>query len=279
MPRVNNFPRQKNEFFVPRLSTGAARSLQPSEHPSPPSDGHTFQKLPGIYVSLSSALGHRTFTSFLFITDLINPQKDKTISHDTAQALGRMNGGRFRFKALQVKSHGHTYNALKLVDQQGDRMAEVAYWLPQGGHIDVPAHPSTSDPKIILTPGFSGCSLAADLLNDGHTLRIRHVQGGHEDQEYNNVHDHGFGLVGAMEYKNYAYHVDNTKHKFIEHVTASAFIQFTGIEWVIKYQRIQNIPSIKSASFTNKGATVETIFSEKTQIVSNAEAELKIPKH
>lgn len=259
------------------MDTGAATSLRPSEHLPQPPDFHTVHKLKATYVSLSSALGHRTFRSDPLVTDLMSTIKDRTLSQHTKEALTRMDGHIFHFKVLQVRSHGHTYNALKLIEN--DDHSGQAYWLPQGGHIDIPAHPGKDEPKIILTPGFSGCSLAADLLKNGHTIRFRHVQGGHEDREYNKVHDHGFGLIGAMEYKNYGFHVDKKKHKFIEHVTASAFIQYTGSEWVIKYQMIENIPMIRSAKFINKGATIETIFPQSNRVVGYGEVDLKIPKH
>lgn len=78
----------------------------------------------------------------------------------------------------------------------------LAYWAPQGGYVDIPAHPQKGQPKLVLTPGFSGCTFVADKLNE-NTLRVRHVQGGKEDLEYNNLPDeaHGLGMISAMEYK------------------------------------------------------------------------------
>lgn len=57
----------------------------------------------------------------------------------------------------------------------------MAYWLPQGGHIDVPhAAPPTN---FIFTPELSGCKIYVDQLN-AVTDRIFHIQCPHEATEY-----------------------------------------------------------------------------------------------
>ncbi|UCF06578.1 MAG: hypothetical protein JSV33_06000 [bacterium] len=57
-----------------------------------------------------------------------------------------------------------------------------AYWLPQGGHIEVPINNPAA--PFIFTPEFSGCKLYVDKVWAQPYYRIFHIQCDHEAAEY-----------------------------------------------------------------------------------------------
>ncbi|XP_055323104.1 uncharacterized protein LOC129578468 [Sitodiplosis mosellana] len=280
LPDIYNRRLAPNGFYMPRLETGAATRLHPSELAPVAADAHKVYEITANFEPLSSALGQKTFTSSPFITDLIDPVKDSSLTAKTKAALNKQDGTKLYAKVLQVHLNGNMYNALKITEQNSDPSAEQTYWASRGGYVDVPLHPKQGDPTIVLTPSFSGGSLAVDLLKDGKTIRIYHLQGGREDRQYNNVRDHGLGLLGAMEYKHYGYHIDQYNREiFVEHNTGSAFVQYVGSTWVIRYQMIESIPSItRISNIKIRGSTVHTTFPQSSQIVGYGEAVLNIPK-
>lgn len=114
----------------------------------------------------------------------------------------------------------------------------------------------------MFTPGFSGCTFVADKLNE-ETIRVRHVQGGKEDLEYNNLaaDEHGQGMIDAMEYGDYGYHHDS-QGNLMENITGSAFMIYENDQWNIKYQILANAPGISSLREESFG-----FFNKKTQLI------------
>lgn len=123
----------------------------------------------------------------------------------------------------------------------------LAYWARQGGYVDIPARPEKGDPELVFTPGFSGCTLVVDKKDDT-TLRVWHVQGGKEDEEYNDVPrgEHGLGMINAMEYSDYGYH--EAGGAVLKNITGTAFLKYENGAWHIKYQRIINSPNVSRST-------------------------------
>lgn len=138
------------------------------------------------------------------------------------------NMGKFSF--AEVKGKKYVY-AL-----QADRSGEDAYWLPQGGHIDIPSNPSSSQPKYVFTPDFSGCSWTVTPLSNGN-LRLRHVEGGREASQFNNLSqgDKGGSTTYAMQYKDYGYLVETSR--LVGNIPAFAYMHYTGGRWTLIFQR------------------------------------------
>ncbi|WP_054480005.1 hypothetical protein [Photorhabdus heterorhabditis] len=203
-------------------------------------------------IAMSDILSESALTSQPIITDLINPQKIK-MSEGVRNILNnKEGGGNLVFKALQIKPSDETlpFNALKIVDTWQEEMPDqdmsiLAYWAPQGGYVDIPAQPDLSrHPQYVFTPGFSGCSFVVDKMNKD-ILRVRHVQGGQEDVEYNNQNiDHGMGMMSAMEFRDYGYH--EADGKVMENTYGFAFLKFNPEkkQWQLHYQKIAAAPNI-----------------------------------
>ncbi|NRN30517.1 hypothetical protein [Photorhabdus heterorhabditis] len=203
-------------------------------------------------IAMSDILSESALTSQPIITDLINPQKIK-MSEGVRNILNnKEGGGNLVFKALKIKPSDETlpFNALKIVDTWQEEMPDqdmsiLAYWAPQGGYVDIPAQPDLSrHPQYVFTPGFSGCSFVVDKMNKD-ILRVRHVQGGQEDVEYNNQNiDHGMGMMSAMEFRDYGYH--EADGKVMENTYGFAFLKFNPEkkQWQLHYQKIAAAPNI-----------------------------------
>ncbi|NAX22444.1 hypothetical protein [Vibrio sp. V39_P1S14PM300] len=180
--------------------------------------------------------------------DLLNRQLN-TLHASTRQDI--QDGGQLVFTGLQF-SHNHgTLGALKIVDTAAGEIpdnntSQLAYWVAQGKFLDVPKHPNPHrDPQYIFTPSFSGCSFVVDEWDD-NTLRVYHVEGGKENTQYNNLAEHGNGLLNYMSYRDYGYyqHGDST----IENITAFAFMKYNASarKWEIHYQRQEHAPAIQN---------------------------------
>lgn len=233
------------------------------------------QSVDATLVPLSSVLNEQALRRVILITDLIDPTKDKSLSERTKGIL--KHGGTLHFNALQIRDKGRNFCTLKIIENgHHDPPTTSAYWLPQKEHIDIPLHPGEHYPKLVLTVGFSGCSIAADL-KDEHTIRVYHVNGGSEETEYNSK-NHFLGMIGILEYKNYAYHMQGS-HR-IEHRTATAFLEYVKTKWIIKYQMIENIPNIKKVILMhNKNAKLEVLFPNSAKVVGYDKEKLRVPAH
>ncbi|MFM9381814.1 dermonecrotic toxin domain-containing protein [Pseudomonas sp. UV AK001] len=194
-------------------------------------------------------LGRRTIA-----TDLIEGGK-AGLSQEIASQLDRRNGGgSFLFTMQRMKYSGAVegeFNALKVIDlEAGERPDQAnaisAYWSPQGGYVDVPVHPEWAQPDHVFTPGFSGCSLVVDQM-DENLLRVRHVEGGKEAPQYNDLapEEHGWGLSAAMEFPDYGLRLDQNGNPD-SILTGFAFMKYdrTARVWKLHYQSNQGATAI-----------------------------------
>jgi len=80
----------------------------------------------------------------------------------------------------------------------GDALIQ-AYWLPQGGYIQVPAvAPGAS---VIFTPELSGCKIYVDKVFAQRVYRIFHIQCPHEAAEYAvNVRGARLATIDSRDY-------------------------------------------------------------------------------
>ncbi|WP_336769002.1 RHS repeat domain-containing protein [Pantoea endophytica] len=255
-----------SNLYEPKLRTGEDRNRRGASPLIPSRMENRVVK--GTPIKLEDALTEHALSTTPLLTDLINPAKIPVakITKDilTNKSLA---GGILSFNAIRFSiSENKDIHALRIVDaetstyQTGIGMIAAAYWAPQGGYVDIPAHPVTG-PKIVLTPGFSGCTFVADKLSE-ETIRVRHVQGGKEDLEYNNLaaDEHGQGMIDAMEYGDYGYHHDS-QGNLMENITGSAFMIYENDQWNIKYQSLANAPGISSLREDSSG-----FIKKKTQL-------------
>lgn len=151
-----------------------------------------------------------------------------------------------------------------------------AYWCHQGGHVDIPIHPSINEPKFLFTPPFSGCSLVVDLqkINEKNSLRVYHVQGGKEDVEYNNLarNKDTLGMLYSMEYKDYGFHWDYIKTAFVENIHGMAFLAYSEQQkmWIMYSQSLHanGIPSISRVVEENGKIHVHAFLPDNVKIVN-----------
>jgi RHS repeat-associated protein len=171
--------------------------------------------------------------------------------------------GEFIFTMDKLTYSGESkgaFNALRIVDIPKGEIpdkdnAVSGFWAPQGGYVDIPLKPTGTDPDHVFTPGFSGCSLTVDQLND-NVLRVRHVEGSKENAQYNELsaREHGMGLGAAMEFQDYGYASDGQDQQ--EQVTAGfAFMKYDRKQqvWNIHYQTIQGPSSIERYALGKTG--------------------------
>lgn len=264
-PRVR-LPEDK--LYQPRLSTGKDRDREGAMPviPLPP----VTADITGKPVRLENVLTESVLKSTPLMTDLINPAK-VDMDDNTKKLLTNpeRTGNIFIFNAINFSiAENDNVLALRIIDSKTSKYQKgngvmLAYWAPQGGYVDIPAHPQKGDPELVFTPGFSGCTFVADKLNE-NTIRVRHVQGGKEDAEYNDLDssEHGLGMIDAMEYQHYGYHT-NEHGELIENVTGSAFMKYENNKWNIIYQSLANAPGISSLKEDHVG-----FFRKETQLTS-----------
>lgn len=263
------YPRTKiagSNLYQPKINTEEDRKLKGATPVnSSPAVNITAKGQP---IKLEDALTEQALSTTPFLTDLISPTK-VDMDNTTMNILANKNmaGGILSFNAVRFSiTESNAVNALRIVDTKTSTYqvgsgATQAYWAPQGGYVDIPAHPQKGDPTLVLTPGFSGCTFVADKLNED-TIRVRHVQGKKEDPEYNNLDDeeHGQGMIDAMEYKDYGYHHDDQR-ELKENIMGTAFLKYEDNQWKIKYQSLVNAPGIASLKEESVG-----IFKKQLQL-------------
>ncbi|TFZ49376.1 hypothetical protein E5C26_20110 [Serratia proteamaculans] len=266
-------------LYEPRLRTGQDRHI-PGSQQMPPVLNFVNTSLRGEPVNLINVLTDKELSQAPLIMDLINPAK-VTMDADTKKTLCSPNGGILTFNAIRVsKADNDAIYALRILDTQTSDYQKSAggvnaYWAPQGGYVDIPAHPQKGEPELVLTPAFSGCSFVADKFNE-KVIRVRHVQGGKEDAEYNNldVSEHGLGMIGAMEYHDYGFH-KNEEQTVVENITGSAFMKYENGKWKIKFQSLPNAPKIQSLKQETTGLfekkqqlKIQTIYNPKEKVAN-----------
>ncbi|WP_216891777.1 RHS repeat domain-containing protein, partial [Pseudomonas putida] len=191
-------------------------------------------------VSTDKVIDDAALGSVPLLTDLLAPNKVRGDSATEAVLTNKSGGGILAFNAVHLPlAENKSVNALQIVHantMKSQRSPEMhyAYWAPQGGYVDIAAHPRKGEPELLFTPGFSGCSLVVDKMSEA-TLRVRHVEGSKEDAQYNDLDEaeHGMGMLGAMEFTDYGFH-DAAEGRVVENVTATAFMKYEEGEWKIK---------------------------------------------
>lgn len=249
------FTRKKlgNGLWAPVIAVGAERDVPGA---TPANAGKRIDMVPfvGQLTSISKALTAPEYGRSHVNTDLLNPMK-KSYSEGVISALTNTNGGAsFIFSMLRMTYSGASkgeFNALQIVDVAAGEVPDQAnavagYWVPQGGYVDIPITPVGINPEYVFTPGFSGCSLTVDQLSDT-VLRVRHVEGGKEQVQYNTLPatEHGLGLCAAMEYLDYGF--DTGINNNVEtQLTGFAFMKLERNKkvWNIHYQSVQGASGI-----------------------------------
>ncbi|WP_323154186.1 RHS repeat-associated core domain-containing protein [Pseudomonas alvandae] len=266
--------KRSNGLHQPVIAIGAERNISGAKR----ADVGTFMRnLPAVAkpTSIHSALSETELKEVEVSTFLLSDVRALP-----PEFINLQGGGKLLF-TMEKFSYGGAasgvFNALRVLRSPTDipqgNNAVLAYWAPQGGFVDIPINPGRRDADHVFTPGFSGCSLTVDQLND-NVLRVRHVQGGKEDVEYNDlaVIDHGLGLSAAMEYKDYGY-ILNSEGQQEEVTTAFAFMRFNREDgvWSIFQQSTQGTAAInqyspdKKPSLFNRSNASVSVYS-KTRV-------------
>lgn len=254
--------RKKNPqgLWEPVLAVGAARDVPGAV---PVDAGKMHKGVPFNFKStdIRKALTLPEFSHLAINTDLFMSVTAKYSKSTSLELVNTQGGSSFIFTMLRMNYSGAAkgeFNAIKVVDiaagEIPDQPSSVSgYWLAQGGYTDIPTHPKGTQPNYVFTPGFSGCSLTVDQLND-NILRVRHVEGGKEDAQYNQLPaaEHGMGLSAAMEYMDYGFDSEGTK--VVTQLTTFAFMKYEPKtkSWDIHYQTGQGAASIGRLSTGKK---------------------------
>ncbi|HWH89819.1 MAG TPA: RHS repeat-associated core domain-containing protein [Pseudomonas sp.] len=244
--------KQANGLWTPVLAVGADRDI-PGAVPVDAGKPHNSVPFTAKATDIRAALTVPQFSQQTINTDLFMPQKTGYSREITSQLANRQGGGSFIFSMLRVSYSGSVrgeFNAIKVVDIPGgeipDQSSSVSgYWAAQGGYVDIPMHPKGTEPEYVFTPGFSGCSLTVDQLND-NVLRVRHVEGNKEADQYNRLPsaEHGMGMSVAMEFVDYGF--DDEGGKVVNQLTGFAFMKYEHKTktWDIHYQSNQGAATI-----------------------------------
>ncbi|RVD76169.1 RHS repeat-associated core domain-containing protein [Pseudomonas koreensis] len=254
--------RKKNVqgLWEPVLAVGAARDVPGAVAVDA---GKRHEMVPFTFKStdIRKALTPPEFSRLAINTDLFTSVTAKYSKNTSSQLVNTQGGDRFVFTMLRINYSGAAkgeFNAIKVVDiPAGDipdqSSAVFGYWVAQGGYVDIPTHPKGTEPNYVFTPGFSGCSLTIDQLND-NTLRVRHVEGNKEDAQYNRLPaaEHGMGLSAAMEFMDYGF--DSEGATVVTQLTTFAFVKYEPKtqSWDIHYQVNQGAASIGRFSTEKK---------------------------
>lgn len=212
---------------------------------------------------IRQALTVPEFSRVIINTNLFEAGKVRYSASVAKQLAHQQGGGSFIFSMQRMNYSGALkgeFNAIKVVDTEAGELidqsnAVLGYWAPQGGYVDIPVHPGWGEPDHVFTPGFGGCSLVVDQLGE-NTLRVRHVEGGKENPQYNTLpaDQHGWGLSAAMEYPDYAMDADQDGN-LDSRLAGFAFMKYerkTGV-WSIHYQSVQGAPNITRYSTARPG--------------------------
>jgi RHS repeat-associated protein len=246
--------KQANGLWEPLIATGDARVLAGAVQVD---RGHPLRSVPatGKPGNIAQALEAREFGRTPISSQFLDPVPGRYSSDTVAQLSRRHGGGEMIFSVDRLSYSGASkgeFNALRIVDiakgEIPDKHNAVAgYWAPQGGHVDIPLHPTGTQPDHVFTPSFSGCSLTVDQLSD-NVLRVRHVEGGKENAQYNDLpaREHGMGQAAAMEFADYGY-AEDEKGRLETLTTGFAFMKYDRKQqaWNIHYQTIQGASGIE----------------------------------
>lgn len=216
-----------------RLFEGEARNL-PGRHAEPQCGQikHVSAKI-GARLTVAQALTPSNFKRYAFSSGPLS-------SYQTPKISG--NAGTFKFTTV---TSSKTMYALT-VDPAGD----LAYWLPQGGAIEVPQHPKSHEPKYVFSADFSGCSWTVTPMNNGKMI-LRHITGGQEGPQFNRLSpaQKGGDTTYAMQYVDYAY--DTNLVPVLHNRRAFAYMHYTGRSWQFHFQRQTCVATPGTSEFKN----------------------------
>ncbi|WP_460121200.1 hypothetical protein [Pseudomonas sp. H3_G09] len=210
---------------------------------------YTFQR-----TSIHQGLTTPELSRVAVTMSLTEPTRANYTAEILAQLKRKEGGGDFFFVMERIKPAdplAAEINALRIHDPKVEGLpknanAVSAYWAPQGGYVDIPAHPTTDQPDHLFTPDFSGCALVADQL-DANRLRVRHVEGSKELAQYNGLasEEHGWGMSTAMEFHDYGLRIDD-KGQADAILTGFAFMRYDRTEraWKLHFQSIQGVANV-----------------------------------
>lgn len=213
--------------------------------------------------NIRQALSVPEFSRVTINTNLFEAGKVRYSSSVAKQLANRQGGSRFVFEMQRMRYSGAVegeFNAIKIVDIEAGEIPDQSnavsgYWAPQGGYVDIPVHPGWAEPDYVFTPGFGGCSLVVDQLEE-NVLRVRHVEGGKEDAQYNSLPggEHGWGQAAAMEYYDYGIAADqnNNADTLLGGFAFMKYDRRTKV-WNIHYQSLQGTPNITRYSVAKPG--------------------------
>lgn len=252
--------RLPNGLWEPVIATGVQRGAE-----GIPLDWGPRHDVPFIAerTQINNALSVSEFSRIPINTDLFSPVRIPYSKAVGTQLANRQGGASFVFEMQRVKYSAAVkgeFNAIKIVDIGAGEIPDQSnavsgFWAPQGGYVDIPANPGWGEPDHVFTPGFGGCSLVVDQLEE-NLLRVRHVEGGKEDAQYNKLatHEHGWGQSAAMEYRDYGIVADQNSN-LDTLLGGFAFMKYDrkrGV-WNIHYQAILGTPTIFRYSTTRPG--------------------------
>ncbi|MHC8375618.1 RHS repeat-associated core domain-containing protein [Pseudomonas sp. MDT1-16] len=267
---------QANGLRVPVIAAGADRNV--------PGARYVDRGKPNLGVSatgkptnIHKALEAREFGQVEVSSKFLDPVPRRYSAATDSGLKNTRGGGEFIFTMDKLSYSGASkgaFNMLRVVDipkgEIPDKDNVVAgFWAPQGGHVDIPLKPTGTAPDYVFTPNFSGCSLTVDQLND-NVLRVRHVEGLKENAQYNALPatEHGKGLAGAMEYRDYGFDLDGQGQPE-EVISGFAFMKYDRKQqvWNIHYQTIQGASSIDhyapgKTGFLNRSNAAVTVYSQ-----------------
>jgi len=108
-----------------------------------------------------------------------------------------------------------------------------AYWLPQGGYVDLPIESPAAN--FVFTSELTGCAIYVDQF-DAHTYRAYHIEVPKKAAQYDSQ-SHGKGLVDSFTWAEYGLE-DN-----INRTRATALLQFNANkQWTLLGQVIKGRP-------------------------------------
>lgn len=203
------------------------------------------------------------FSRVMISTNLFEAGKVRYSTSVARQLANKQGGSRFVFEMQRMSYSGAVegeFNAIKIVDIDAGEIPDQSnavsgYWAPQGGYVDIPVHPGWAEPDYVFTPGFGGCSLVVDQLEE-NVLRVRHVEGAKEDAQYNTLPagEHGWGQAAAMEYSDYGIAADQNNNADTL-LGGFAFMKYdrTTKVWNIHFQSLQGTPNISRYSVAKPG--------------------------
>lgn len=248
--------------------------------------------MPASRMGMNDAIGKRVLPSDLLDSSFANQPVStdvvalqiSSLSPETQKEVRE--SGELVFSGMQYKYTHGTVGTIQVIDtfsgEQPDKnTSEMAYWVAQGKYLNIPKHPDPHrDHLYVFTPNFSGCSFVVDDWGD-EVIRVYHVEGGKEDKQYNNVENHGNGLINYMSFRDYGFYQKGSTT--IKNITGFAFMRYnTQIRnWEIHYQKQEHAPCISQpmtsakSLFSQEKHTAKVLASKESRVVETGTIVIK----